>query len=54
MIEFLKSVTKSGKRNSCFHGLSWQQHKQYKCNIDKIFLRDPQVHMYPIAKFHFS
>ena len=37
MMNSLKSVKfgKSGKKNSCFHGLSWQQRKQYKRNIDK-------------------
>ena len=35
MMNFRKSVRKSGKRTSCFHGLSWQQRKQYKGNIDK-------------------
>ena len=44
----------SGKRNSCFHGLWWQQRKQYKRNIDKNILRDPQMHMYPLSKFHFN
>ena len=49
-----KSVRKFEKRNSCFHGLSWQQRKQYKRNKDQKFLRDPQMHMYPLSKFHFN
>ena len=35
MMNFRKSVTKRGKRTSCFHGLSWPQRKQYKNNVDK-------------------
>ena len=35
MMNFFKSLRKSAKRNSCFHGLSWQKRKQYKRNIDK-------------------
>ena len=54
MKNFLRSVRKSGKRASSFHGLSWQQRKQYKRNIDKNILRDPQMHMYPLSKFHFN
>ena len=37
MINFRKGVKKSGKRTSCFYGLSWQQCKQYESNIEKIF-----------------
>ena len=35
MMSFSKSVAKSGKQTTCFHGLPGQQRKQYKCNIDK-------------------
>ena len=40
MMNFLKSVRKSGKRTSCFHGFSWQLCKQYKCNMDKKFFSE--------------
>ena len=43
MMNFRKSVTKSGKRTFCFHGLPWQQHKQDKCNIDKNFFERPYI-----------
>ena len=36
-----RSVAKSEKRTSCFHGLSWQQGKQYKSNRDKKFSERP-------------
>ena len=35
LMNFRKRVTKSGKRTAYFHGLPWQQRKQYKSNIDK-------------------
>ena len=35
MMNFRKRITKSKKRTSCFYGLSWEQRKQYKGNIDK-------------------
>ena len=55
VMTFKRSVRKSAKRNSCFHGLSWQQCKQCKHNIDrKAFLRDHQMHMCPLSKFHFN
>ena len=54
MMNFRKSVTKSEKRTSCFNDLSWQQRKQHKSIIDKKILTDPQMHMYPLSKFHFS
>ena len=41
MINFFKSVRKSAKRNSCFHGLSWQQRKQYKRHVDKKCFEGP-------------
>ena len=41
MMNFRKSVTKSGKRTSGFDGLSWKQRKQYKSNIDKKFFERP-------------
>ena len=60
MMNFIKSVRKSGKRNSCFHGLSCRQHKQYKRDIEKNFFERPsdeflsQMHMYPMSKFNFN
>ena len=52
MMNFRKRVTKSGKK-TCFHGLSWQQRKEYKSNIDEnIFYLE--THMYPSSKFHFN
>ena len=36
-----KNARKSGKRSSGFHGLSWQQGKQYKRNIDKNVFERP-------------
>ena len=49
MMNFRKSITKSGNRTSHFQGLSRQQRKRYKSNIDKTFLRDPQMYMYPLS-----
>ena len=37
MMNFRKSVRKSGKRTFCFDDLSWQQRKQYQSNMDKNF-----------------
>ena len=54
MMNLRKSVTKSGKRTSCFDGLSWQQRKQYKSNVNKNFLRDLQMHMYPLSKLYLN
>ena len=41
MVNFRKSVTRSGKQTSCFHGLSWQPRKQYKSDIDEKFFERP-------------
>ena len=41
MMNFRKSMRKSGKRTSSSHGFSWQQRKQYKNNTDKIFFERP-------------
>ena len=48
MVNFRKSVRKSGKRTSYFHDNCVQQCKQYKSYKDKTFLRDLQMHMYCI------
>ena len=48
MVNFGKSVRKSGKRTFYFHDNCVQQCKQYKSYKDKTFLRDLQMHMYCI------
>ena len=40
-MNFFKHVRKSGNRNFCFRGLSWQQRKQYKRKIDKKIFERP-------------
>ena len=54
MMNFGKRVTKSGKRISCFHGLSWQNRKQYKSNTDKKFFERPSYAYVSPVKFHFD
>ena len=45
-MNFRKRVTKSGKRTSCFYGLSWQQRKQYTSNIGKkVFKRSSDTYV---------
>ena len=46
MVNFRKSVRKSGKRTSYFHDNCVQQFKQYKSYKDRTFLRDPEIHIY--------
>ena len=38
MMNSRNSITKSGNRTSCFHGVSWQWYTQSKSNIDKIYV----------------
>ena len=54
MMNFRESVTKSRKRTFCVHGLSWQQRKQDRNNVNKNFFGDPQMHIYPLSKFYFE
>ena len=54
MITFLKSARKSRKRNSRFHGFSWQQRKQYKRNIDKNVFERPSDAYVSIVKISFQ
>ena len=46
MMNFRKSVTKSGKKTFCYNGLSWQQRKQDKSNIDNFFERPSDAYIY--------
>ena len=54
MMNFRKSVTKSGKRTFYFHGLSWQQRKQYKSNVDENFFQRPSDAYVSIVQISFQ
>ena len=54
MMNFRKRVAKSGKRTSCFHGLSWQQRKQYKSNTDKKYFERPSDAYVSAVKISFK
>ena len=54
MMNFRKNVTKSEKTTFCLHGLSWQQRKQYKSNIDKIFFERPSDGYLSTVKIRFN
>ena len=54
MMNFRKSVTKSGKRTYCFHGFSWQQRKRYESNTDKKFFERPSDAYVSTAKISFQ
>ena len=54
MMNFKKSVRMSEKRNSCFHGLLWQQRKQYKRIKDKNFFDRPSDAYVSTVKISFQ